>query len=169
MSPMILFATVAITCALIFYTCGVFGERRTRTLKPRHVALFWLGFACDTTGTLTMTSIANSAPAASADMAFHAATGLAAIILMLIHALWATFTVLRGGERAMRIFSRFSIAVWLVWLVPYVCGMLVGIPAISVNAELAIVIAVCFALALGGIICLRTNIRKRTRKGNAHV
>ena len=170
MTPMILFATIAITCALIFYTCGVFGERRAQLLKPRYVVLFWLGLACDTTGTLTMSAIANSASAASADMSFHAATGLTAIILMLIHALWATFTAWRGSERAVRIFSRFSIAVWLIWLVPYVCGMLVGIPAISLSAELAVPIAVCVALAIGGIICLHTNIRKRAlRKGNAHV
>lgn len=184
MTPMILFATIAITCALVFYTCGVFAERRAQLLKLRYVVLFWLGLACDTTGTLTMTAIANStsaasavatsavpavATAASADMGFHAATGLAAIILMLIHALWATFTAWRGSERAMRIFSRFSIAVWLVWLIPYVCGMLVGIPAISLGAEIAVPIAVCVALAIGGIICLRTNIRKRAlRKGNAH-
>lgn len=170
MNPMIMFATAAITCALIFYTLGVFGERRIHFLKPRHVALFWIGLACDTTGTLTMSAIANSAATTSTGMGFHAATGLMAIILMLIHALWATLTALRGDERAMRIFSRFSIAVWLIWLVPYICGMLVGIPAISLDAGLAVMIAICVTLSIGIIICLRTNIRKRAlRKENAHV
>ena len=34
-------ASTAITFALILYTIGVFGERRSGTLSLRHVVLFW--------------------------------------------------------------------------------------------------------------------------------
>ena len=57
MSPLLLAAIVFITLALIFYTTGVFGERRSGTLTARHVVIFWLGLFCDTTGTMLMSRI----------------------------------------------------------------------------------------------------------------
>ena len=43
MNPLIMPASTAITFALVFYTIGVFGERRAGTLKKSHLVLFWLG------------------------------------------------------------------------------------------------------------------------------
>ena len=43
MSIELIVACVAITCALVLYTFGVFGERRSGTLSLRHVLLFWGG------------------------------------------------------------------------------------------------------------------------------
>ena len=77
-------ASTAITLALVFYTIGVFGERRAGTLKKSHLALFWLGLICDTTGTTIMTTIARTSAAAVSPL--HAITGLLAIIFMLFHA-----------------------------------------------------------------------------------
>lgn len=145
MNPLIAVASVTITCALAFYTLGVFGERKAGTLCKRHVALFWLGFACDTAGTLMMSAVA--AESGTAGMNVHAVTGSIAIALMLVHALWATFVIARGKDRARRIFGKFSIAVWLAWLVPYVCGMLVGIPAIALGSAPALAAAVAVALS----------------------
>lgn len=125
MSSTVMFAVVAITAALVFYTLGVFGERRAGILKRRHLVLFWLGLACDSTGTALMSSIASSqlsGPATS----LHAITGMLAIILMLFHAVWATVVLVRGDERARRSFHKLSICVWLVWLVPYCLGMFMG-------------------------------------------
>ncbi len=125
MSSTVMFAVVAITAALAFYTLGVFGERRAGILKRCHLVLFWLGLACDSTGTALMSSIASSqlsGPAAS----LHAITGMLAIILMLFHAVWATVVLVRGDEKALRSFHKLSICVWLVWLVPYCLGMFMG-------------------------------------------
>lgn len=58
------------------------------------------------------------------------ACGLLAIILMLFHAGWATFTFVRGNEKTRGAFHTFSTVVWLVWLIPYVIGLLVGVPMI---------------------------------------
>lgn len=41
----------AITFALVFYTIGVFVERRAGMLKLSHIMFFYLGLAYDTTGT----------------------------------------------------------------------------------------------------------------------
>ncbi len=37
--------------------------------------------------------------------------------------------VARRSPASLARFHRFSVAVWLFWLVPYVCGMLMGMPA----------------------------------------
>ena len=93
MSIELIVASVAITCALVLYTFGVFGERRSGTLSLRHVLLFWGGLVCDTTGTMIMSNIAQQSSAGG--FGIHAVTGLLAIVLMLVHAVWATVTYVR--------------------------------------------------------------------------
>ena len=83
-------ASVVITLALVFYTIGVWSERFAGRLKPWHLVFFWLGLACDTIGTGMMLDFAGG-------MTFdvHGLTGLLAILLMLVHATWATIVLLR--------------------------------------------------------------------------
>lgn len=128
MNSTIALAAAAITAALVFYTLGVFGERRAGMLEKRHLALFWLGLACDATGTALMSAIARSMPG-QATSPLHAVTGTLAIALMLFHALWATVVVTRGSESARRSFHKLSVCVWLIWLVPYFVGLFVGMSA----------------------------------------
>ena len=128
MNSTVMFAVVAITAALVFYTLGVFGERRAGILERRHLVLFWLGLVCDSTGTALMSSIASSQPAGTAT-SLHAITGMLAIVLMLFHATWATIVLVRGDEKALRSFHKLSVFVWLVWLVPYCLGMFMGMGA----------------------------------------
>ena len=51
---MVIFAAIIISLALVFYTIGVFAERRSGTLRPKHLAFFWTGFVFDTAGTTIM-------------------------------------------------------------------------------------------------------------------
>ena len=124
MSPMLATASAVISLALVAYTIGVFSERRSGELKRSHLAFFWLGLICDSTGT---------------DL--HPVTGFLAIALMLFHAGWATYVVFRGNEKTRRGFHTLSIGVWLVWLVPYFVGMLIGIPAFHVSDPVALAAA----------------------------
>lgn len=124
MSSLLLAAIVFITLALILYTIGVFGERRSGMLTARHVITFWLGLFCDTTGTMLMSRIA--AQNAGTGNILHAVTGALAIILMLVHAVWAVYTLRRGTEHARQIFHKFSLTVWFIWLIPYIIGMVIG-------------------------------------------
>ena len=71
----------------------------------------------------------------------HPVTGFLAIALMLFHAAWATYVVFRGNEKTRRGFHTLSIVVWLVWLVPYFVGMLIGIPAFHVSDPVALAAA----------------------------
>lgn len=142
MSPMLAIASAAITAALALYTAGVLAERRLGHLDGRILALFWAGLACDTTGTTLMSAMARSGAAGAP--AIHGVTGAAAIVLMLFHAGWATLVWLRGHRRDAgalereRTFHRFSTVVWLLWLVPYIIGLLVGVPMLRLRTVCAV-------------------------------
>ncbi|MDO5041962.1 MAG: HsmA family protein [Slackia sp.] len=136
MSFELIAASAAITLALVFYTVGVFSERHAGSLKLSHVVLFWCGLVFDTTGTTIMTNIAQTSGATG--FGIHAVSGLLAIILMLVHAVWATATYARRNVRAEKTFHKFSTFVWLLWLVPYIIGMLVGIPMIHLQTVCAV-------------------------------
>lgn len=129
MGPILPIAATLITFALVFYSVGVWAERFARYLRPWHVAAFWLGLAFDAAGTYAMDLI--NGPGVDWTM-LHTWTGQAAIWLMLAHAVWATAVLARGDERAKATFHRFSLVVWLVWLVPYLGGMIAGMSGSSV-------------------------------------
>jgi uncharacterized repeat protein (TIGR03987 family) len=56
----------------------------------------------------------------------HGGTGALAILLMLVHAIWATLVLLRRDERAIVNFHKFSVVVWAIWLIPYFTGFFVS-------------------------------------------
>lgn len=111
-------AMVVINLALVFYSIGVWSERFSGRLKVWHLIFFWFGIICDTWGTGLMFKAAGGL---TYDV--HGLTGLLAIILMLIHAVWATAVLLRKDERLILNFHRFSVMVWVIWLIPYFSPM----------------------------------------------
>ncbi len=125
MSGLLIGAIITITLALIFYTIGVWSEHRAGKLKPLHLLFFWLGLIMDTTGTTLMGKIAGFS-LFSGTISAHSVTGALAIFLMVIHAVWATVVLVKKNEAIGMKFHRFSLAVWAIWLVPYVLGMILG-------------------------------------------
>jgi uncharacterized repeat protein (TIGR03987 family) len=111
-------SSMIIGLALVFYTIGVWGERIQGRLKWWQLIFFWLGLVCDTWGTGMMFEMAGG-------MTFdvHGITGTIAIVLMFVHAVWATVVLVRQDERWLTSFHKFSIAVWLIWLIPYFSPM----------------------------------------------
>ena len=118
---MLLFAIIAMLSALTFYSVGVWGEKISGRLSPGNVIFFWIGFTFDTAGTTLMGIISG---AFKADI--HGITGLLAIILMLVHALWATVVLVRKQENMIIKFHKFSIIVWLIWLIPFGTGVVLN-------------------------------------------
>ena len=112
-----------ISLALVFYSIGVWSERIQGRLKGWHVLAFGLGLLCDFGGTSFMAELVRLT---GHDDKLHAVFGSIAIILMAIHAVWAFRTYRKGSEKAKRNFSRFSILVWCIWLIPYFIGMYLG-------------------------------------------
>jgi uncharacterized repeat protein (TIGR03987 family) len=123
MSAPLLISTILITLALAFYTTGVWAERRARFLRRWHLACFWTGFLFDLSGTWAMHGLAKG-PFDLREP--HTLTGQLALWLMLVHAAWAAMVARSGSEEARRGFHRYSMVVWVVWLVPYVGGMVLG-------------------------------------------
>jgi len=123
MNTLIGLSTILITLALIFYSTGVWSERFTRYLKGWHVAAFWTGFIFDVSGTYAMGRLSDD-PFNLFDL--HTLTGQIALWLMLIHAIWATYVVRKGSENSRKKFHRYSLIVWLIWLIPYFGGMIMG-------------------------------------------
>ncbi len=119
-SDMIL-STILITLALVFYTIGVWSERFAGRLKGWHLIFFWGGLVFDTAGTGMMME---SAGGLTFDI--HGVTGVLAILLMLVHAAWASIVLIRKDEKAIANFHRFSVLVWIIWLVPYFTGFFVS-------------------------------------------
>ena len=125
----LLFAIISITLDLIFYTLGVFSERKAGILNENHVITFWLGFLFDCLGTITMGTIADGIKLHENEAlirTIHSFTGTIAIVLMLLHASFATFVLLKDDLKTKKVFHKFSIFIWLIWLAPYFVGMILG-------------------------------------------
>jgi uncharacterized repeat protein (TIGR03987 family) len=110
--------TVIITLALVFYSIGVWSERIAGRLKVWHLVFFVLGLICDTWGTGMMLDMAGGLT-----YDIHGISGLIAILLMLVHAVWAGVVLYRKDERAIQNFHKFSVFVWVIWLIPYFSPM----------------------------------------------
>lgn len=123
-------AIVLITAALIFYSTGVWSERRAGRLRWGHVGLFAAGLAFDAAGTTLMAMIAagsdrsRTGGAAGVLNGVMAFTGAAALALMAVHLVWAVVVLVRNRESERLAFHRFSLGVWGLWLLPYVAGAL---------------------------------------------
>jgi uncharacterized repeat protein (TIGR03987 family) len=111
-------AIIIINLALLFYSIGVWSERLQGRLKVWHTVFFWLGLVCDTWGTGLMFEFVGGM---SYDI--HGISGVLAIILMFIHAIWATVVLVKKDEKMIVSFHKFSIFVWLIWLIPYFSPM----------------------------------------------
>lgn len=118
MSGSMSFSFIVITSALLCYSIGVWSERISGVLKPWHLAFFWAGLVFDTWGTGMMMDMAGGL---SFDI--HGLTGLIAILLMLVHAVWATIVLVRKYEKMINNFHKFSVLVWFIWLIPYFSPM----------------------------------------------
>ena len=122
MHTMLIFAIVFINLAMVLYTIGVWAERIQLRLKWWHTRLFWLGLVCDTIGTSAMAEVGG----ALFKFNFHGITGMTAIVLMLFHATWATWVLWHNDEKRIGTFHRFSIFVWIMWMIPMIGGMIMG-------------------------------------------
>jgi uncharacterized repeat protein (TIGR03987 family) len=121
MTSEMMLSTILISLALVFYTIGVWSERFAGRLKGWHLIFFWGGLVFDTVGTGMMME---SAGGLTFDI--HGATGVLAILLMLVHAVWASIVLIRKDEKAIANFHKFSVLVWVIWLIPYFTGFFVS-------------------------------------------
>jgi uncharacterized repeat protein (TIGR03987 family) len=120
--PMLLpYSIAAMLLALTLYSIGVWGEKLVGRLQPWQLWFFWFGLACDAAGTVLMGRIAGKF-----DWDVHGLTGVAAILLMALHAGWASVALALKQERVITHFHRFSVTVWTLWLIPFFSGAILA-------------------------------------------
>ncbi len=119
---MLLYAIVLISLAFVFYTLGVWSEKFQGQLQIWHSVVFWIGFAFDTAGTTVMNKLSET----PFQLNIHAVTGLLAILIMFFHALWSTVVLIKNDKSARKNFRKLSIHVWVIWLIPYISGIIIG-------------------------------------------
>ncbi len=122
-------AIVLITLALVFYTVGVWAERRHGTLTWLHAVFFALGLTFDVAGTTIMSRIAAAGGLDTTGTAgmlnqIMAVTGAAALLIMAVHLVWAVVVLVRDRENERDAFHKFFVGVWAFWLIPYFTGMI---------------------------------------------
>ncbi|MBB6631323.1 HsmA family protein [Clostridium algidicarnis] len=118
---MLVAAIISISLALVCYTIGVWSEKIQGKLKTWHLSFFWIGFVFDTIGTTLMKKLSGST-----SFNLHSVTGGSALALMLIHAIWATVVIYKKREKGAKSFHKFSLVVWVIWLIPYITGMVIA-------------------------------------------
>jgi uncharacterized repeat protein (TIGR03987 family) len=119
----VIHSSILITLALVFYSLGIWSERFAKYLKTWHVVAFWFGLLFDVLGTWNMHILATR-PFDLFEP--HTFTGQIAIWLMFVHAFWATWVIKRGSEKSRKGFHKYSLFVWIMWLIPYFGGMYLG-------------------------------------------
>ena len=121
MPTILIVAIISMFSALGLYSIGVWSERFAGRLKLWHLLFFWSGLIFDTLGTTIMGKIAGGF-----DFDFHGITGALAILLMFGHAIWASVALYLKQEKVIQNFHKFSIAVWVAWLIPFVSGLVIA-------------------------------------------
>lgn len=81
------------------------------------VIVFITGFLCDLSGT-TMMYI----KAGKIILNVHGGSGLAALLIMFLHLIWAILALKKRGK-ALELFSRFSVYAWGIWLIAFITGI----------------------------------------------
>lgn len=115
---MIYVGIVFISLALVLYTTAVWTERVKKKLKLWIILTFGLGFICDLIGTSIMFSVAEH----KFSFALHSVCGYLALIIMLLHLIWAILSIQKIG-RYEEYFTRFSVFAWCIWLLAFVSGI----------------------------------------------
>jgi len=110
---------LSVTLAFVFYTWGIWGARRGREIKTRHVVFLWLGLVLDAGGTALM-----AMQIGFYRMDIHGIIGTLAILLMLVSAVWASYAKAKNDDAATQTYLRASIWVWAFWLLPYFYGFI---------------------------------------------
>lgn len=109
---------LSVTLAFVFYTWGIWGPRRGKEIRLKHVVFLWLGLVLDAGGTGLM-----AMQIGYYRMDVHGWIGTLAIALMAVSAVWATMARGKGSTAAAR-YIGVSIWVWAFWLIPYVYGFI---------------------------------------------
>jgi len=120
--PIILVSVISITTALVLYTIAVWRNWQLKVLTTGQIILLWLGLAADALATRMM---GLSVEVTTWDL--HTISGYAGLALMAMLAVVGTWAKWSDREAVLKSFYRIAIPVWLIWVVSYATGVVIGI------------------------------------------
>lgn len=122
MKPIILVSVISITTALVLYTIAIWRNWRMKLLTTAHIVLLWLGLAADVLATQMMgLSIEGEIV-----WDFHTISGYAGLTLMAVLAVVGSWAKWSDRETVLTSFHRFAIPAWIIWVVSYATGVVIG-------------------------------------------
>ncbi len=122
MPPLLIISVVLFSIAMVFYTWGVWSERKQKYLMPKHVKLFACGVAADCLATLLSSIVIGGVVWTP-----HAIMGFVSLGLMAVHFVWSVIAIRQNKPDTLRRFHRLSLLVWSVWMVSYLSGFVLGL------------------------------------------
>ncbi len=126
MPPLLLYAVILFTAALVLYSISVWSERLQRRLKTWHLVVFGVGVVADAIATwLTIEFVG------AIIFTPHAIFGFTSLCLMALHFIWAVAVYAGDKKAGMNQFHRFSLLVWSVWMLSYITGFVSGLQRVS--------------------------------------
>jgi len=114
-------AIFSMMAAVTAYTVAVFTERKAGIIKKNHLYIFGIGLFFDTLGTTSMSLISDSFK-----FDIHGITGLTALLLMMLHVVLAIYIYIAGSEKQKTGFHKYSLMIWMIWLIPFATGMILN-------------------------------------------
>ena len=126
MKPIILISVVSITTALILYTIAVWRNWRVKLLTTAQIVLLWFGLAADILATQMM------GLSIEGDIVwdFHTISGYTGLVLMALLAVTGSWAKWSGREALLTSFHRLAIPVWIIWVISYMTGVIIGMQRI---------------------------------------
>jgi uncharacterized repeat protein (TIGR03987 family) len=112
-------AVMLMIVALVFYTVSVWAERFIG-LKGTIVCMFVTGFTVDATGICMMATHVKIN--ASAVEHVHVCIGIVAAVIIALHATWALAVYFRQNKSWEKLFRRYSVYAWGIWLLSLISG-----------------------------------------------
>lgn len=104
--------------ALILYSVAIWSDRKAMELRPWMISVFALAVALDSLGTVLLCATATDALRVNV----HTVTGMASLLIMLAHFLWAFTAYWKSDAASAARFRRWSPWAWGLWMVSFLSG-----------------------------------------------
>ncbi len=123
MKPIILISVLSITTALVLYTIAIWRNWRMKLLTTVHIVLLWFGLVADALATQMM----GLSIEGDITWDFHTISGYLGLGLMAVLAVVGSWAKWSDHEAVLMSFHRYAIPVWIIWVVSYATGVVIGI------------------------------------------
>ena len=104
--------------ALIFYTIAILSHKKMGVLKLWMIVVFGIGLLADLSGTIFLCVLHSAGWVWN----LHTISGLAALVIMFLHFVWALLSLLKKDQFEEK-FNRYSVYAWCLWLISFMSGI----------------------------------------------